>query len=108
MQAFNCAFYFQGHIADVPSYPVDSPDNGPGFSDQILARAGTQQVFWFDCWKLTVKKLTGTFIGAMNANKPTQFILSNGTDQDVNTFDTSPFQMFTPFQWKPFNEPVPR
>jgi len=82
-------FYFAGHFADIPVYSVDTPDNGPGFSDVILRRDGTP-------------------IGAINANTPTQFILANGTTININNFNTFPSQNFSPFQFKPFNENLPR
>lgn len=44
----------------------------------------------------------------MNANTPTGLVLGTGLEIPINTFNTSPQQNFSPFQFKPFNEQSPK
>jgi hypothetical protein len=81
----HCNFYFQGHLHDVPTYSVATP-NDQGVTDIVRAR-------------------DGSILGQMNDNNPTQFIRSDGSLINVNLEPVSP-QSFSPFQWKAFGNPT--
>jgi len=86
--AKQCNFYFYGYEDYVPVYQIcaDSPDNGPGFTDQILAR-------------------DGTCIGVMNSQGPCEYLNEYGYYAELTELD----YYLSSTQFKPFTDSgVPR
>mmetsp|Transcript_17355 Transcript_17355/g.25728 ORF Transcript_17355/g.25728 Transcript_17355/m.25728 type:complete len:231 (-) Transcript_17355:103-795(-) len=88
-EAYNaCNFYFYGYWDYAPTYQIcaDSPDNGPGFTDQILARDGAD-------------------IGVMNSQGPCEYLNEYGEFIELTQLD----YYLSSTQFKPFSDSgVPR